>query len=200
MLKNGLRILLRWGAEHGIGLSSIRMIAAMICFVFIFVSLHVFIHIGVNGPSVQDKVAGHGSQEVVRGKDSSAPGSNYIASPSIASQGGVMAAASSENVPGSGNGASGSILPDKIPFVLQISQGRSGSTLTGTMMLEHHPACGLYLDELVMVVSARALVQGPCILTVNAGRRHTHTCTKSHKATQLYNYTHLHLHMDSYIH
>jgi hypothetical protein len=157
-MKNGLRILLRWGAEHGIGLSSIRMITAMICFIFIFVSLHVFLHIGVNGLSVPGEVAG---QEQVAGQSkgsSSDPSSNVIASSSAVSQGDTNGAAASTNAPGTGNGASGSVIsPDKIPFVLQISQGRSGSTLTGTMMLEQHPACGFYIDELVMVVSVMAI-------------------------------------------
>jgi hypothetical protein len=35
------------------------------------------------------------------------------------------------------------------PVVLQLSQGRSGSTVTATLTLEAHPYCGFFLDELV---------------------------------------------------
>lgn len=60
----------------------------------------------------------------------------------------------------------------KNPFVLQLSQGRSGSTLTGTMMLQHHPACLWYIDELLMVVQSPPLkcVATPINLTLVVGR------------------------------
>ncbi len=35
------------------------------------------------------------------------------------------------------------------PVVLQLSQGRSGSTVTATLTLEAHPYCGFFIDELV---------------------------------------------------
>ncbi len=148
MLRNGLRILLRWGAEHGIGLSSIRMTAAMICFIVVFVSVQVSIRIGLphdarsmQGGEFPGKGAANGDTI------GTSSGSGTLSS----SSGTEDASGNSDNVGSRGNGASpGS--QDKIPFVLQISQGRSGSTLTGTMMLQQHPACGFYLDELIMVV------------------------------------------------
>ena len=38
------------------------------------------------------------------------------------------------------------------PVVMLMSEGRSGSTVAGALLLEHHPYCAQYLDELVWLV------------------------------------------------
>ena len=38
---------------------------------------------------------------------------------------------------------------EDIQVIVQISQGRAGSTITGNTMLRSHPYCGIYLDELM---------------------------------------------------
>jgi len=37
------------------------------------------------------------------------------------------------------------------------TQGRSGSTVSGALILQQHPYCGMYIDELVWVVYRKKL-------------------------------------------